>query len=275
MAGRVDQANAGESALRVLVVQANAKQATAVRNSLKASPPNFVISPARRLWSAEQILAGMPIDAVLLDPDLPDSEGLSALAGLKKQSPDTPVLIIGSAAVDAQQALDAGADGYFGGDELDPNTLGIRLLEAIERRRRNAPEPEEAPTDRPSARILVVEEDPWVQRLLRRNLSKQGHQVELVNTPQDALAWAESSDDEVDLLICEVHPPGMDGVRLSSHLAKKFGGMVTLLVSPSEQRPEIVSEKPDTFAFLPKPYSLDDFQALVEQLITHVAAPVA
>ena len=278
MGGTVNDTNPGERAVRVLVVEGNAKEATAVRNSLKASPPNFVVSPARQLWSATQILAGMSIDAVLLDLNLPDSEGISALTELRDQSPHTPMLIMGGDDVLGHQAVEAGADAYLSREELDPNTLGVRILEAIERRRVLLPEPQESETtapDRPTARILVVEEDPWVQRLLRRNLNKQGHQVEVVNSPQDALAWAESSDEPLDLLICDVHPPGMDGERLSSHLTKKFGHMVTLLVSPNAQRPEIVSKQPDAFAFLSKPYSLDDFQAQVEKLITNAASPVA
>lgn len=263
--------------IRVLVVEGNAKDAAAVRNSLKASAPDFVVSPARQLWSASQILAGMAIDAVLLGFELPDSDALAALVELREQSPDTPVLVIGRDADIGQQAVDAGADGYVPFAELDPAALGLRVLEAIERRRASAPkvdEPEPSDSVAPTATILVVEEDPWVQRLLRRNLTRQGHTVEVVSAPQKALAWAKDAH-SLDMLVCAVHAGGMDGTRLSHHLQREFPDLVTLLVSPVAEHPQVVHEHPERFGFLTKPYSLGDFQQAVANLIERSKAPTS
>ena len=90
MGGRPEHSSPDEPGIRVLVVEGNAKRAAAVRNTLKAAGANFVVSPARRLWSASQILAGMPIDAVLLSLTLPDSEGLEALVELRELPPRPP-----------------------------------------------------------------------------------------------------------------------------------------------------------------------------------------
>jgi DNA-binding response OmpR family regulator len=281
MGGRVNEKNAEVSAddegIRVLVVEANAKRASAVRKSLRASPPNFVISPARQLWSAAQILVGMPIDAVLLGLEWPDCEGIAAVVELRGQSANTPILVVGRDPQLEAQAIEAGADDFLGADDLEPHTLGVRLLKAIERRREQAAaevESEPAP-DVISASILIVEEDPWVQRLLRRNLARRGYRVEVVSSPQDTLAWSKSFEDTLDLLICDVNPLGMEGARLSGHLVKKFPQMITLLVSANTDPPAVISEQPGAFAFLSKPYTLDDFQAMVDKLTEGVApAPV-
>ncbi|QDG50237.1 response regulator [Persicimonas caeni] len=272
-----EHTNPTTEGIRVLVVEGNAKDAAAVRNSLKASTPNFVVSPARQLWSACQILAGMAIDAVLLGLELPDSEGLEALSELREQSPDTPVLVVGRDLAMGQQAVDAGADDFVPLSDLDPSILGLRVLDAIERRRAKAPEvdePEPTSVAKPTAKILVVEEDPWVQRLLRRNLTRQGHTVEVLSSPQKALVWVQGAT-QLDMLVCEVHAAGMDGARLSHHLQKEFPALVTLLVSANGEQPEIVADHPRSFGFLAKPYSLDAFQHAVEDLLEHTASAPA
>jgi DNA-binding NtrC family response regulator len=276
MGGQIDDIGTENTGIRVLVVEANAKEAAAVRNLLKASPPNFVISPARQLWSATQILAGMPIDAVLLGLGLPECEGISALIELRQQAPDTPMLIVGNDPALGQQAVEAGADDYLYARELEPKHLGMSVIDAIERRRRSM-EVEasseaslETALETGSATILVVEEDPWVQRLLKRNLARRGHRVEVVSSPQDALAWSQSCEDGLDLLICDVHASGMEGARLSGHLSERFPEMITLLVSADSRQPDVVSEHPGGFAFLCKPYTLDDFQGTVDRLTEDV-----
>jgi DNA-binding response OmpR family regulator len=279
MGGRVDDISEKDAGIRVLVVEANAKEAAAVRKSLRASSPNFVISPARQLWSASQILAGMPIDAVLLGLKLPDCDGISAFVELREQSPNTAMLIMGDSKELGQQAVEAGADDYLSHDELEPHSLGMRVIDAIERRRQQTRsqqtelEPQaDAIVETSSASILIVEEDPWVQRLLRRNLTRRGYCVEVVSSPQDALAWLQAWEDQLDLLICDVHPLGMESARLSGHLRKRFPKMVTLLVSANTRPPDVVSEQPESFAFLSKPYTFEDFQDMVDKLTEGVAS---
>ena len=170
----------------------------------------------------------------------------------------------------ARRALQAGADDCIEADELEPHALGLRLLDAIARRRTPQADEESEACVAPAPRtmqVLVVEEDPWVQRLLRRNLERRGHQVEVLSTPQTVLAWVQTAEHDLDLLVCDVHPPGMDGHRLSQHLRRRFPDLLTLLVSPSAEPPAPVLDDPAHFAFLSKPYALDDFEAMVDHLV--------
>jgi DNA-binding response OmpR family regulator len=269
MQGGADQQR-DKTGIRVLVVQGNPKHAANLRKSLEAAPVNFVVSPARQLWSATQILAGIAIDAVLLDPALPDSEGLSGVQKLREQSPDVPMLVVGDDEQFGRQAVEAGADDFLGRADLDPKRLGVRIVDAIERRRAqvNAQVNMPAPVAPPAASILLVDDDPWVQRLLLRNLERQGHRVVASKTPQEALAWAEGVDDHVDLLVCDIHLPGMGGMRLSAHLRRRFEDMMTLLlVSSNIDSPVEAAEQGARFACLRRPYSLEEFQEVVEDLL--------
>lgn len=277
MRGRSSKCRTEDDGVRVLVVEGRAKRAAAMREALEAAPVDFVISPARRLWSATQILAGISIDAVLVDLDLPDSEGLSALHELREQAPDTPLLIVGNSRDGAEDALEQGADDWLTSDELEPNTLGLRILEAIKARRGPTAEDSAAevspPGGPPTGSILLVEDDLWVRRLLSRNLESTGHRLEVFGAPQQALAWSKDAQEPLDLLVCDAHPPGMRGRKLHEHLGRHFSDLKALLLG---SRPADADADGPNTVFLPRPYTLDDFEGTVMELLapgdrTHTA----
>jgi DNA-binding response OmpR family regulator len=273
--------------IRVLVADANAREATTVRNALKSAPTNFAVSPARRLWSATQILAGMSIDAVLLSLDLPDGGGansdshprgeLSALFALQNEVKDVPVLILGGDPERGAKALKAGADDFLLPEDYAPDTLRRRILEAIERRRPapTAPAASQSTPNAASMRVLLVEEDALVQRLLQRNLVRKGHRIEVLDSPQEAIAWVQQANSSLDLLICDVHPAAMDGARLSRHLRRNFPTMRTLLFSSGAGVPDAVLDEPDYVFYLPKPYALSDFESIIGEIERLKARPNA
>ena len=70
---------------------------------------------ARTLADGLRDLRRKPVDVVLLDLGLPDSQGLEGFLAVRRQSPRTPVVILTGDA-DERQALDAlrnGADDYL------------------------------------------------------------------------------------------------------------------------------------------------------------------
>ncbi|MFL5307161.1 MAG: DUF4388 domain-containing protein [Polyangia bacterium] len=58
-------------------------------------------------------------------------------------------------------------------------------------------------------RILVVDDDPWIQRIVSRTLGQRGHQVTLAGDGAGALALA--SKTRPDLIITSVSLPAVDG----------------------------------------------------------------
>ncbi len=59
-------------------------------------------------------------------------------------------------------------------------------------------------------RILVVEDELKMARLLRRGLVRHGHAVDVVTTGEDAIAHAAAVD--YDAIVLDVALPGMDGL---------------------------------------------------------------
>lgn len=62
------------------------------------------------------------------------------------------------------------------------------------------------------AQILVIDDDPAVQMLLRRILQSQGYEVSLANNGEEGLKLAQSL--QPALIICDWMMPGMDGLEV-------------------------------------------------------------
>jgi diguanylate cyclase (GGDEF)-like protein len=96
-----------------------------------------------RLASASTLAAGLrhlmryPIDLVLLDLSLPDSQGLETVMAVRSEAPDVPVVIVTSLADEAlaAYALQSGAQDYLIKDEIEPGPLARAVRYAIERHR--------------------------------------------------------------------------------------------------------------------------------------------
>ncbi|MCU0619392.1 MAG: response regulator, partial [Gemmatimonadaceae bacterium] len=68
------------------------------------------------------------------------------------------------------------------------------------------------PTDTPTARILVVDDDESIRVAMARYLRRIGFEVELAANGDDALARLDR--ERFDAMICDVRMPGLDGAAL-------------------------------------------------------------
>lgn len=269
-----------DSAIRVLVVDANARRAAATRRALKAPPTPFVVSPARQLWSAIQILMGVPIEVVLLslelacsDVDAADAVEESEFPGLKSlqvAAADRPILVLGNDRELGAHALQAGAADFLHTSAHESaETLRQRTLAAVERRRAVHPEagalhalPASAPM-----RILLIDEDALVLRLLRRNLERRGHRVTSYQSAHEAIEFAKSASFSFDLLICDERQGGMEGMRLSQILRRYASELRTLFFcdQPLSSADDLSAHMGSIFQLV-KPYTLTEFGEILERI---------
>lgn len=91
---------------------------------------------ARNLADGLSDLRRNPVDLVLLDLGLPDSQGLDAFLAVRRQSPRTPVVILtGDDDEDqALQALRGGAEDYLSKNSADSVSLLRAMRHAVQRR---------------------------------------------------------------------------------------------------------------------------------------------
>jgi two-component system response regulator MprA len=114
-------------------------------------------------------------------------------------------------------------------------------------------------------RILVVDDDPKINSLLRRSLSYEGYEVETAFSGEEALQKALHGGPE--LVILDVMMPGIDGFEVCRRL--RAGGEINILMlTAKDEVPDRVKgldEGADDY--LIQPFALDELLARVRALL--------
>ena len=126
-----------EKKMNVLIIEDNPADARLVREILKEGRGNFTTSVVERLKESSKLLASRDIDLVLLDLNLPDSQGLITFTELQNRFPHIPIVV--QTSIDneelGQQAVRLGAQDYIVKGGVDAELLRRSLAYAIERKR--------------------------------------------------------------------------------------------------------------------------------------------
>ena len=81
----------------------------------------------------------------------------------------------------------------------------------------------EEPKKVTKAKILVIDDEPFIRKLISRVLSKEGHDVEAVDNAEDALKMIKSK--RYSLILLDIKMPGIGGIKLY----KQFQGIAASL----------------------------------------------
>lgn len=111
-------------------------------------------------------------------------------------------------------------------------------------------------------KILVVDDDVYIQQLVSIHLSREGFQVYKANHAEEALALLEEKT--VDLAIVDVMMPGMDGFELTKVLSEDLTIPVILLTAKGQ-----LSDKERGFLAGSEDYIVKPFE--VKELLYRVA----
>ncbi|HSA92621.1 MAG TPA: ATP-binding protein [Terriglobales bacterium] len=125
-----------ETEVKLLVVEDKRPDALMVQGALRGAPGNYHCVTVERLAEALALLATPSFDVVLLDLDLPDSQGLLTLEKTLASS-SVPVVVL--TALDdeltAIRAVQAGAQDYLIKGQCDGALIARALRYAMERKR--------------------------------------------------------------------------------------------------------------------------------------------
>lgn len=114
-------------------------------------------------------------------------------------------------------------------------------------------------------RILVVEDEPKMARLLHRGLTERGNVVEVAPTGEAALAEAKVGD--FDVVLLDVMLPGMDGFDVCRGLrAEKVLAPVLMLTARNAVADRIHGLDAGADDYLAKPFSFEELLARVRAL---------
>lgn len=124
-------------------------------------------------------------------------------------------------------------------------------------------------------RILLVEDEESVRAFSARALSATGYEVFEAGSGEEALEVLEEIGGAVDLIISDVVMPEMDGPSLLVEVRKLYPDLKVIFVSGyAEESVRQGLEDDRSVEFLPKPYSLDQINSKVKEVLSRGEEPV-
>jgi putative two-component system response regulator len=116
--------------------------------------------------------------------------------------------------------------------------------------------------------VLLIEDEAPTRNVVARHLRNSGYEVTAVESAEDALAEVDARPDSFDVVISDVHLPGVSGIDLASVLLIRNPTQPIVLVTgdPDEALArDALSRGP--VSYLLKPFELFELDAAVQQAI--------
>ena len=230
-----------------------------VRDSLKLASQN-VVSGEYVMIEVEDSGTGMPADIVakIFEPYFTTKDvgkgtglGLSTVYGIVKQTG-------GYIFCDSTPGRGTSFRIYL------PRHVPAETAAVVEPQVKAGPAPDLSGT----GRVLLVEDEDGVRSFAMRALQRQGYEVFEAISGVDALEVMERVGGKVDIVVSDVIMPEMDGPTMFKELRKTHPDLKIIFVSgyPDDAFKNGLGEN-ETFAFLPKPFTLSQLAAKVKEQI--------
>ena len=116
----------------------------------------------------------------------------------------------------------------------------------------------------PAGKILLVDDDPGLLRLLSIRLRAEGYEVEAVESAHKALACLNRFSP--DLVITDLRMDKMDGIGLLKELQTRSPGLRVVIITAHGTIPDaVVATQSGAFGFLTKPIDKEELMSTVEK----------
>lgn len=203
--------------MSLLLVEDDRGDALLVEELIADANADIRVRWAQSMAEAERALAADTPDCVLLDLNLPDANGISALDRITKQDDTVPVVVLTGLTDEhfGVLALASGAQDYLVKGRVEPETLRRALMYAIERKRH-----ELTAVDLRASQLLASENARLVRGLLPSPLLSEDPGVDIFTqyrpTAQNALIggdfydFVQTPDGTVHVMVGDVAGHGPD-----------------------------------------------------------------
>jgi two-component system KDP operon response regulator KdpE len=123
------------------------------------------------------------------------------------------------------------------------------------------------------ARILVVDDEAQITRVLRTSLSAQGHAIRTAGDGDEALQVAKEWTP--DLVITDLGMPNMGGLELCRHLRTRSQVPIIVLSVRGQEQMKIAALDAGADDYVTKPFSVNELLARVRAALRRAAGPPA
>jgi DNA-binding NtrC family response regulator len=116
------------------------------------------------------------------------------------------------------------------------------------------------------ARILVVDDEYLIRWTLQQNLEKEGFEVLLAETGEEALNKVK--EEAPDLILLDIKLPGMDGYEVLKRTLKIDQGIVPIMITAFDDVEKVVrAMKMGAFDYVTKPFDLNKVRLSIQKAL--------
>lgn len=114
--------------------------------------------------------------------------------------------------------------------------------------------------------ILVVEDEIWHQRPIKRAFEGKGHDLTFIDNGIDAVEWLKAN--KPDLALIDINIPGVDGIEVMK--AAKAAGVMSLAMTTSDRHSDVKrAYEAGGYGYVVKPPKYEDVIAAIDGLTFH------
>lgn len=118
------------------------------------------------------------------------------------------------------------------------------------------------------AHILLADDDQATRDLVRRALEQDQHRVDITQDGAEALDALTSQPDTYDVLVSDVHMPGLDGIDLARRAIAAAPRLKLLLMSGfAEELERAEALGSPNLGIITKPFTLEQIRTAVRTLL--------
>ncbi len=114
-------------------------------------------------------------------------------------------------------------------------------------------------------RILIIEDDPTIGKMLRRSLLLEAYEVELATTGYDGLDAF--NRDRPDLVILDLMLPGIDGIEVCRRMREVSNLPIFMITAKSTIEDRVLGLDSGADDYAVKPFDIDEVLARVRALL--------
>ena len=113
-------------------------------------------------------------------------------------------------------------------------------------------------------RVLIVDDEDTIRKLLKSRLEREGHDVAIASNGEEA--QAQFSQGEIGVMITDLRMPGMDGFALTGWAKEKFPKLrVVVITGHGEKEVAVQALRKGASDYLEKPFDLDELSHSVRR----------
>jgi two-component system KDP operon response regulator KdpE len=120
-----------------------------------------------------------------------------------------------------------------------------------------------------AAKILVVDDEPQIRRVLRSTLSTRGYEIAEAKTGEEALEWIRK--ERPDLVLLDMNMPGMGGVEACGEIRRACDAPIIMLTVRNAERDKVAALDAGADDYVVKPFGIEELLARVRSALRRYA----